>query len=100
MWPALLPDDTVIVTPGAPQVGDIALFGEVLHRVIFIEPAGRLWERGDANPTARRRHRHEVRGILRSIVRNGEFLDPPCRSLALADVTAIARALAHRLWRR
>ena len=100
MWPALLPDDIVLLGEGLPRVGDIALFGDVLHRVIAIEPSGHMWERGDANAIAKRRAPDELRGVLKSIVRHGEFVDPPTRMISLADYTAIARALAQRLRRR
>lgn len=57
MKPALVPGDVVVVARTT-QVrrGDIALLkpgaGMVLHRVVRVEPAGRVWARGDANPIA------------------------------------------------
>ena len=59
MVPALRPGDVVLVAPQtrrAPVLGAIVLFnrpganGQVAHRVVAIQPDGRVMTKGDANP--------------------------------------------------
>ncbi len=79
MQPSLWEGDEVIVDLNARSIapGDIALFGNVLHRVWWIDPAGRVWETGDFGTGFKRRPMSDVRGRLVSVQRAGAFVDIP-----------------------
>lgn len=83
MCPFLHPGDTVYLDPPVKQaaVGDILLFQRpsgayILHRVVAVQPDGKLWLLGDSQLVKEPVHPDWVRGIAVRASRKGKIIGP------------------------
>lgn len=100
MWPTLRPGDTIIVdcTTRRVEVGDVLVFNDVVHRVIWVDPFERIWEQGDSESSQpRRRSKDEIRGHVSTIVRDGEFITLAPRRPSLTAYIKLAAVIASRV---
>jgi signal peptidase I len=75
MAPTILDGDWVVcdTTTVRVRTGEVADFGDTLHRIIWVDPVGGVWECGDRSwSRPRRRASTDVRGRVVAVVRNGE----------------------------
>jgi len=99
MWPTLKPGDVLIVerTPARLNVGDLVVFGAVVHRLVWIDPYENLWECGDSpGVLPRKRTKREVTDRVKAIVRDGVFIDMPARRPPLTMAVGIVRAILRQ----
>ena len=102
MWPTLQHGDVLIVerTPAKLHLGDLVVFGTVVHRLVWIDPYENLWECGDSpGILPRRRDKREVTGRVKAIVRDNVFIDMPPRRPPARMAVGIARVLASTVLR-
>ena len=83
MCPFLHPGDTVYLDIPAkpPEVGDILLFRRpsgayILHRVVGIEPDGRLWLLGDSQMVKEAIRPDWIKAVVTQARRKGELITP------------------------
>jgi hypothetical protein len=103
MEPTLLAGDRVIYdTASRVGVGDVAVFRGVVHRVVWFDPLGGVWDCGDRpNALPGRRPLSSVRGPVVAVARNGqwvELLPPPQTPVQVMVKIARAAAIAAT-WR-
>ena len=101
MEPTLHEGDLVIVDMNAPTVarGDIVVFGQVLHRVVWIDPFACVWETGDQGTGLTRVPLGRVDGRVVAVHKNQEFVDVPTGPRGVGFVAAQVGKLCLRLFR-
>jgi hypothetical protein len=110
MLPVLRSGDVLLCEADPPSItpGEVLIFSDVAHRLIWIDPFGGLWEAGDAERSAaRRRRREEVQArvvglfLQREEARSlfGEPPRPPAVCLKVArSLVRVVSMRVRALW--
>ena len=87
MQPTLFEGDTVIVDLRIrnPQRGDVVALKSVVHRFVWSDPFGGIWHSGDFMLNVSRAPGSSFQGVVKCVIRNGEFLDIPREHISNGD---------------
>ena len=103
MEPTLRRGDTVLVDTSMerPRRGDIVALKSYVHRFLWRDPFGGIWHSGDQFKNIARASPDSFQGVVKSVIRDGNFVDVPKEEISNYDCfRSVLRGVCYETWRR